>query len=120
MKSTERIAPAVNDPERRAEPRSARLPVHRVEIKFPSVPVYQLKVRDVSSSGAGIIVRADSKFLTMVRIGQELNVNFLAPADHATLSGHHRLRIAHISELESGRFKGHHVVGISILEQLSE
>jgi hypothetical protein len=32
------------------------------------------------------------------------------------LSGHHRLRIEHISELEAGRFKGHHVVGISILK----
>jgi hypothetical protein len=116
MKSTERIAPAVKDPERRAEPRSTKLPAHRVEIKFPSIPVYQLKVRDVSPSGAGIVVRADSKFLTMVRIGQELNVNFLAPADHATLSGQCRLRIEHISELESGRFKGHHVVGISILK----
>jgi hypothetical protein len=52
----------------------------------------------------------------MVQIGQELNVNFLAPADHATLSGHYRLRIEHISELEAGRFKGHHVVGISILK----
>jgi hypothetical protein len=101
--------------ERRTEPRSTRLPSHRVEIKFPSVPVYQLKVRDVSPNGAGIIVRADSKFLTMVQIGQELNVNFLAPTDAPTLSGHHRLRIEHISELEKGRFKGHRVVGISIL-----
>jgi hypothetical protein len=116
MNSSETIAPAVIDPERRAEPRSTRLPAHRVEFKFPSVPVYQLKVRDVSSIGAGIIVRADSKFLTMVRIGQELNVNFLAPADHATLSGQYRLRIEHISELESGRFKGHHLVGTSILK----
>ena len=115
MNSSEKIAPAVKDPERRVEPRSTRLPAHRVEFKFPSVPVYQLKVRDVSSNGAGIIVRADSKFLTMVQIGQELNVNFLAPADAPTLSGHHQLRIEHISELEKGRFKGHRVVGISIL-----
>ena len=116
MNRSERISPTAKHPERRAEPRSTKLPTHRVEIKFPSVPVYQLKVRDVSPNGAGIIVRADSKFLTLVQIGQELNVNFLAPADHATLSGHYRLRIEHISELEAGRFKGHHVVGISILK----
>jgi len=115
MNRSERIAATGRHPERRAEPRSSKLPAHRVEIKFPSVPVYQLKVRDVSPNGAGIIVRADSKFLTMVQIGQELNVNFLAPADDATLSGQYRLRIEHISELENGRFKGHHVVGISIL-----
>jgi hypothetical protein len=115
MKSFDRIDSNGQHPDRRSEPRSTRLPSHRVEIKFPSVPVYQLKVRDVSSNGAGIIVRADSKFLTMVQIGQELNVNFLAPADAPTLSGHHQLRIEHISELEKGRFKGHRVVGISIL-----
>ena len=115
MNSSERIAPTVKHSERRTKPRSTKLPAHRVEIKFPSVPVYQLKVRDVSPNGAGIIVRADSKFLTMVEIGQELNVNFLAPADDPTLSGHYKLRIEHISELEKGRFKGHYVVGISIL-----
>ena len=116
MKSSEQIHQTAKLPERRTEPRSSRLPNHRVEIKFPSVPVYQLKVRDVSPNGAGIIVRADSKFLTMVQIGQELNVNFLAPADAAPLSGHHKLRIEHISELGKGRFKGHMVVGISILK----
>lgn len=116
MKSPEQIHPTAKRPERRTEPRSSMLPDHRVEIKFPSVPVYQLKVRDVSPTGAGIIVRADSKFLTMVEIGQELNVNFLAPADAASLSGHHKLRIKHISELGKGRFKGHMVVGISILK----
>ena len=115
MNSSERMDPTGKQPERRTEPRSTQPPSHRVEIKFPSVPVYQLKVHDVSSGGAGIIVRADSKFLTLVQIGQELNVNFLAPADAATLSGHHKLRIKHISELEKGRFKGHRVVGISIL-----
>lgn len=115
MNSSERMDPTGQQPERRAEPRSAKPPTHRVEIKFPGVPVYQLKVRDVSPGGAGIIVRADSKFLTMVQIGQELNVSFLAPADAATLSGHHKVRIEHISELEKGRFKGHLVVGISIL-----
>jgi len=51
----------------------------------------------------------------MVQIGQELNVSFLAPADAATLSGHHKVRIEHIAKLEKGRFKGHLVVGISIL-----
>lgn len=116
MNSPERSDSTGQHPERRTEPRSAKMPNHRVEIKFPSVPVYQLKVRDVSPNGAGIIVRADSKFLTLVQIGQELNVNFLAPVNAATLSGHHKLRIEHISELGKGRFKGHLVVGISILE----
>lgn len=116
MNSSKRIDPTDRYPERRTEQRSTELSNHRVEIKFLSVPVYQLKVRDVSPNGAGIMVRADSKFLTMVQTGQEMNVDFLSPVDATTLSGHYTSRIEHISELEKGRFKGHLVVGISILK----
>ena len=115
MNSSKRIDPTEQYPEKRTEHRSTKLSNHRVEIKFPSVPVYQLKVRDVSPNGAGIIVRADSKFLSMVQTGQELDVNFISPVDAKALSGPHTSRIEHISELEGGRYRGHWVVGISIL-----
>jgi hypothetical protein len=60
-------------PERRLEPRATKVSNHRAEFKLAGVPVYQLKVRDMSAKGAGIIIRADSKFLNMIQIGQELD-----------------------------------------------
>jgi hypothetical protein len=77
------------------------------------VPVYQLKVRDRSDRGAGVVVRADSDFLGMIAVGQELSVKLLPPR-HAGPSGVFRCRIEHISALDTGRFKGHMVVGMSI------
>jgi hypothetical protein len=64
-------------PERRLEPRATNVSNHRAEFKLAGVPVYQLKVRDVSANGVGIIIRADSKFLNMIQIGQELDVKLM-------------------------------------------
>jgi hypothetical protein len=62
--------------EKRVEPRTNSLTDHRAEFKFPGVPVYQFKVRDLSEKGAGVIVRSDSRFLEMIQVGQEVNVIF--------------------------------------------
>jgi hypothetical protein len=103
--------------ERRAEPRAKGLSDHRAEFKFPGVPVYQFKARDISEIGAGIVVRADSGFLNMIEVGQELNVNLLVPRG-SNPSGYFKSRVKHISELENSRFKGHLAVGLSIHDKV--
>ena len=103
--------------ERRSEPRSDKLRNYRIEIKFVGEPVYQFRVRDVSTRGAGILVKADSAFLNMVEVGQILEVNFISPRGSAP-SGFYKAEIEHISDLDQGRYKGHRLVGISILEKL--
>jgi hypothetical protein len=100
--------------DRRLEPRATQLSNHRAEFKFPGVPIYQLKVRDLSAKGAGVVARADSNFLKMIEIGQELDVKLISPGETIGSSGHYRSRIEHVSELKEGRFRGHMVVGISI------
>jgi hypothetical protein len=55
----------------------------------------------------------------MIWIGQELDVKLISLAEATGPSGHYRSRIEHISELKEGRFRGHMVVGISILNQIS-
>ena len=104
-------------PDRRIEPRVTKLSNHRVEFKFTGVPVYQLIVRDLSANGAGIVARTDSKILNMIRIGQELDVKLISFAGVKGPSGHYRSRIEHISELKEGRFRGHMVVGLSLLNK---
>ena len=104
-------------PDRRIEPRVTKLSNHRVEFKFTGVPVYQLIVRDLSANGAGIVARPDSKILNMIRIGQELDVKLISFAGATGPSGHYRSRIEHISELKEGRFRGHMVVGLSLLNK---
>ena len=103
--------------EKRVEPRTNSLTDHRAEFKFPGVPVYQFKVRHLSEKGAGVVVRADSRFLDMVQVGQEVSVNLLCP-NGLRPTGHFKSRIEHISELEKGLFKGHLAVGISLHENI--
>jgi hypothetical protein len=105
--------------DRRLELRATKLSNHRAEFIFIGVPVYQLKVRDLSAKGAGIVVRADSNFLEMVQIGQQLDVNLISHGESVGPAGHYKSRIEHISELSEGRFRGHMVVGLSLLKKMS-
>jgi hypothetical protein len=102
--------------ERRREPRATELSNQRAEFKLTYVPVYQLKVRDLSAKGAGIVVRADSNILKMIQVGQELNVKMIPGT---TSPDYQRSRVAHVTELKEGRFRGHMVVGISILNKIT-
>jgi hypothetical protein len=86
-----------------------------IEIKFTGIPTYQLKVRDLSNEGAGIVVRPDSKLLEMIEVGQDLNIRLVLPRDHTGPAGHFRSRVMHINTILEGPFKGHMVVGISFL-----
>jgi len=119
MNSSERRDQTGQPLNRRLEPRATKLSNHRAEFKLTGVPVYQLKVRDLSAKGAGIVARTDSNFLKMIRIGQELDVKLISFAEATGPSGYYRSRIEHISELKEGRFKGHMVVGISMLTKRS-
>jgi hypothetical protein len=117
-KSKSKEVPATSA-ERRATPRRTQLSNHRAEFKFRGVPAYQLKVRDLSEKGAGIVVKVGSDFLALIQIGQEVSMKLLSPADAASPAGNYLSRIQHVSELERGRFKGHLVVGLSMLKRLS-
>ncbi len=104
--------------EKRIESRADKLSNQRAEFKFPGLPVYQLQVRDLSSQGVGIIVRADSAFLKMIHVGQELDVKLFSSANREPMAAHYKSRIEHVSELKGGRFKGHWAVGLAILHQI--
>jgi hypothetical protein len=48
-----------------------------------------------------------------------LDVKLISFAGATGPSGHYRSRIEHISEVKEGRYHGHMVIGISILNQIS-
>jgi len=89
-----------------------------VEIKFPGNPVYQLKVRDISNEGVGVLVRPDSKLLHLIEVGQEITVKLMLPRNYSEPSGSFRTKVEHITEIEEGPYQGHLVVGISFLHPL--
>jgi len=106
--------------EKRRERRPFALSHHMAEFKFPDAPTYQLKLQDVSPNGAGVIVRRDSRFLSMVSIGQELNLRLLAPSSSEVITGDYKATVEHITELKEGRYTGHFVVGLSMMKKIPE
>jgi hypothetical protein len=109
-------SPADHPKEKRAETRTDTLRRHRVEIKFVGEPIYQFKVTDVSRQGAGILINANSRFLKTIAPGQILEANFISPRG-AQPAGMFRTEIKHITDMDAGRYKGHKMVGIRILER---
>jgi hypothetical protein len=104
--------------ERRIKPRHPAMSEHMVEFAFPGVPVYQLKAKDISETGIGVIVRPDSKFLNLIQIGQEMNVKLLSPKESRHMQGTYRAKIAHITTLEEGKFKSHKLVALELISKI--
>jgi hypothetical protein len=65
--------------ERRREERNYALSEPMIELKFPNLPTYQLKLNEISPRGAGLIVRSDSKILGLISVGQEWKLRLLSP-----------------------------------------
>jgi len=90
-----------------------------VVFAFPTAPLYQLKAKDISETGIGVIVKPDSKILDLIKVGQEMNVELLVPQESRHMKGFYMARIADITALEEGRFKGHKLVGLELVSKIS-
>ena len=103
--------------ERRVIQRRARLRNYRVEIKLIGKPIYQFKVIDVNSNGAGLLVKEDSGFLSLIEAGQIVNTEFISP-DGSEPAGNYRAEIIHVTKPNNGINEGHCLIGLSILEKI--
>ena len=103
--------------ERRARSRRTVLRNYRIEIKLIGAPIYQFRVQDVSTDGAGILIKEDSKFLSMIEVGQIVDTDFISP-DGTDPTGNYKAEIRHITKPNNGKNKGHFLVGLKILEKI--
>ena len=105
--------------EKRSEIRQAKLRNYRIEIKLVGEPIYQFRVIDVTTKGAGLLTKDDSAFLNMIKVGQIVDADFISPKGSKP-SGMYRAEIKHITKLDEQAHKGHRLVGISILKKLDK
>jgi hypothetical protein len=103
--------------EKRADARSTKLRNYRIEIKFVGEPIYQFRVINVSTKGAGLLIKDDSAFLKMIEAGQIVEADFISPEGTAP-SGIYKAEIKHITKLDNQDHQGHRLVGLSILKKL--
>lgn len=103
--------------DKRAEPRTILDQYHSVEMSFKSMEnLYQFKIWDISSKGMCILVKETSHILNYIRVGETLDMKYYT-RDPAKPPRSLRTEIRHITKDDQGRFKGHYLVGLSILEE---
>jgi hypothetical protein len=106
--------------ERRSEPRRKPDKYCYVELKPTETGItYQFRIWDLSSRGMCLLVRPDSDILTQLHLDDELEMSFHPegpPRPPQVLT----TRIRHITLEAEGRFKGHYLVGLLILESREE
>jgi hypothetical protein len=103
--------------DKRSEPRRAKPRNYRIEIKFVGKPIYQFRVINVTTKGAGLLIKDDSAFLKMIEVGQIVVADFISPEGTAP-SGTYEAEIKHITKLDKKEHRGHRLVGLSILKKL--
>ena len=100
--------------ERRSESRQSAKGFYTAEIRIVGVPVYEVKLKDLSSIGACILFQNNSSLLNHLQIGQDLKVKYFLE-DRSKPSEMFQAKVKHITEVQEGRFKGYYLAGLSIL-----
>jgi hypothetical protein len=102
--------------ERRSEPRKITDLYYSVEFLLKELnTVYQFKIWDISASGMCVLVKEGSAVLEHLNVGDIVVMTYY-PAEKRTPVTQFRTEIRHISQDKQGRFKGHYLVGLAIIE----
>ena len=103
--------------DKRSEARSRVGKYSSVEFSINKEPfTYQFKIRDIASSGIGILINEGSAVLKSLKVGEVLNMKYY-PLNLADQPEHIETEIKHITKDEKGRFKGNYLVGLLVLEK---
>lgn len=103
--------------ERRSEPRRLANGYYSVEFQVKKQgPIYQFKLWDVSDHGLSILVKEDSSVLNQLSVGDTLEMKYYS-IESITHIKTLDTQIRHITKHDTGRFKGHFLVGLLILSE---
>ncbi|MBW1743247.1 MAG: PilZ domain-containing protein [Deltaproteobacteria bacterium] len=103
--------------EKRAEPRVEIDKYYSVELAAPGTEfVYQFKTWNLSEHGLCILVKNDSDLLKRLTVGSVLKMQYYR-VDLMKQRVRLKTELKHITKQEEGRFAGHTLVGLLILEK---
>lgn len=104
---------------RRSEPRSIVEQYHCVEFQINSVgSFYQFKIWDISNRGICILVKEESAVINHFKVDDIIEMKYYPTQPSGSIENI-KTKIRHITKNEQGRFKGHYLVGLSILGKQS-
>ena len=102
--------------EKRSEQRTITDQFYSVEFSISDVPsLYQFKIWNISSKGICLLVKEGSDILKSIKVGDIVNMRYYT-AEASKPTEYLKTEIKHITKDDEGRFKGHYLIGISILE----
>jgi len=91
---------------------------HSVEFSIRGLNVsYQFKIWDMFSSCMCILVKEYSDILPRLKVGDTWNMKYYSNASSVYRPECLKTVIRHIIKNDQGRFKGHYLVGLEILEK---
>lgn len=102
--------------EKRSEARTELEKYHSVEFEIADLgSLYQFKIWNISPKGMCLLVRDDSDVLKFIEVGKVVDMKCYA-TDFSLPPEKLKIQIKHITKEEQGRFKGHYLVGLLIIE----
>ncbi len=103
---------------RRSETRRFVDQYHNAEISIDGMaPAYVFRLRDISSTGIGILVKEGSELLNQIETGQTMNIKYSPPLQSDS-PAYYETEIKHIAKDPEDRFKGHFIIGLSVIEKM--
>lgn len=102
--------------DRRSEPRFPASQYYSVELSIQDLNLsYQFKIWNIASKSMCVLIKEDSEILSRLKVGDVLEMTYYTGSTTAP-SEHLKTEIKHITRDEGGKFRGHYLVGISILK----
>ena len=106
--------------ERRSEERNITDLYYSVEFSIKGLDyIYQFKLRDISQKGMCIIVKENSPVLQHVEVNDLLDMKYYS-VETTNKTDKIITKIKHITKYAEGRFHGHSLVGLEIIQTNGE
>jgi hypothetical protein len=101
--------------EKRTEERRPPNQYYSVQFSLKNLAyIYQFKIWNVSSGGLCILVKEDSDVLGFLKVGDIVDMKYYVAEKPGTTEAF-KTEIRYVTRQEEGRFKGHSLVGLLIL-----
>ncbi len=103
--------------ERRSEPRTRSDEYHSAEFIFDEAELhYQYRIWDTGSSSMCVLIKENSEILRLLEVGKTLKVRYYSqksplPSEALTTV------VRHVTRNDQGKFKGHFLVGLEIVQE---
>ena len=102
--------------ERRGDPRRVIDKYYSVELSIGEFCIgYQFRIWNMSKEGMCLLVKEDSDVLSFIKVGDILSMKYYG-SESRKRGEYLKTKIEHITKSEEGRFIGHCLVGISIVD----